>query len=122
MGNPNLKIFRWVNLVPLPASVQDLAPKDISRVFSIESRNNPMSRAEYLNPLLGDVSYELHLDVYKCAYYTKVPKEPQLTRELDGVLQSYCDFMVENWLALEKGGYNEVMKGPEIQFKTRITE
>ena len=99
-----------------------MAPKDLSRVFIIESRNNPISRAEYLNPLLGDVSYELHLDVYKCAYYTKVPKEPQLTRELDSVLQSYCDFMTENWLALEKGGYNEVMECPEIQFKTRINE
>jgi hypothetical protein len=30
--------------------------------------------------------------------------------------------MTENWLALEKGGYNEVMKGLEIQFKTRINE
>jgi len=42
-----------------------------------------MSRAEYINPIIGDVSYEVLLDIYKCAYFTKVPKEPELTRELD---------------------------------------
>ena len=80
-----------------------------------------MSRYEYLNPTIGDISYELLLDIYKCAYYTKIPKEPQLTKEIDTVLQSYCDFMVDNWLSLEKGSYNELTMGPEITFKTRIT-
>ena len=38
------------------------------------------------------------------------------------MLQSYCNFLVENWLTLEKGGYNEVKTGPEITFRTRVTE
>ena len=45
-----------------------------------------MSRAEYLNPYMGDLSHELFQDIFKCAHYTKVPKEPQLTKELDSVL------------------------------------
>jgi hypothetical protein len=30
--------------------------------------------------------------------------------------------LVENWLTLEKGGYNEVKTGPEITFRTRVSE
>lgn len=30
--------------------------------------------------------------------------------------------MVDNWTSLEKGTYNELSSGPEITFKTRITE
>ena len=30
--------------------------------------------------------------------------------------------MVNNWLALEKGGYNELTRGPELTFKARVTE
>ncbi len=38
------------------------------------------------------------------------------------MLQSYCNFMLENWASLERGAYNELSKGPEITFKTRINE
>jgi hypothetical protein len=79
-------VFRWVNLLPLPGAAEDLAPKDLARIFILESRNNPMSRAEYVNPSIGDLSYELLLDIYKCSYYTRVPKEPILNQELDSVL------------------------------------
>lgn len=122
IGNSTLKIFRWVNLLPLPAT-DDIQPKDIQRIFILESRNNPMSRSEYLNPNIGDLPFELLLDIFKCSYYNRQPKEPQLTRELDTVLQSYSDFICENWLSLEKGSYNEgVTQGPIFTFRERITE
>ena len=84
IGNPNLKIFRWINLMPLPAK-EDMEPKDITRVFQIESRNNRISRGEYLNPFLGDLPFELYSDIHKCAYFTRT-KDPTIDRELESVL------------------------------------
>lgn len=84
IGNPSLKIFRWLNLLPLPTK-DDLEPKDISRVFMIESRMNPISRGEYLNPFIGDLSQELLQDIYKCTYFQK-QKDVNLNGELDSVL------------------------------------
>jgi hypothetical protein len=45
-----------------------------------------------------------------------------LNRELDAVLSSYCDYLVDNWLNLEKGTYSEVRQRPEITFRQVLTE
>ena len=42
-------------------------------------------------------------------------------RELDAVLSSYCDFLVDNWTNLEKGSYNELRQRTEITFKCAKT-
>jgi hypothetical protein len=84
IGNSALKVFRWLNLAPLPTK-EDMEPKDITRIFQIESRMNPASRSEYLNPTLGDLSYELICDIYKCPFYT-MQKDPALNIELTTLL------------------------------------
>jgi hypothetical protein len=120
IGNNFLKIFRWVNLLPLPVN-EDVGPKDATRVFVIESRNNPMSRMEYLNPYIGDISFEMLQDIFKVPYFTR-QKDVLLNTELDNLLWSYCDFVVENWNSLEKGAYNELRNRPEINYKQMLTE
>jgi len=44
--------------MPLPLK-DEMEPKDATRVFIVESRNNPASRGEYLNPKIGDMPYEI---------------------------------------------------------------
>ena len=100
---------------------EDTEPKDISRIFITESRNNPISRGEYLNPRVGDLTMELIQDVHKCIYFTN-QKDKNLSAELQSVLQGYCDFVVENWTALEKGSYHEITKRPDVTFKQFLTE
>lgn len=115
-----MKVFKWINLMPLPTK-DDMEPKDITRIFIIESRNNPISRGEYLNPRIGDLPLELLQDVYKCAYYNR-QKDPAINAELAAVLQSYCNYVIENWAALEKGSYNEISTRPEVNFKEFLFE
>jgi hypothetical protein len=84
-----------------------MGPKDATRVFILESRNNPMSRGEYLNPFMGDIAFDVLQDIFKVSYFNR-QKDINLNRELDQLLSSYCDFLVENWTALDKGTYNEI--------------
>jgi hypothetical protein len=93
-----------------------MGPKDATRIFILESRNNAMSRAEYLNPYMGDISYELLHDLYKVPFFSR-QKDVNFNRELDALLSSYCDFLVDNWTNLEKGSYNELRQRPEITFR-----
>lgn len=80
-----------------------------------------MSRAEYLNPYMGDISYDLLYDLYKVPFFTR-QKDVNFNRELDAVLSSYCDYLVDNWTNLEKGSYNELRQRPEITFRQVLTE
>jgi hypothetical protein len=98
-----------------------MGPKDATRIFILESRNNPMSRAEYLNPYMGDLSYDLLYDLYKVPFFTR-QKDVNLNRELDFLLSSYCDYLVDNWTNLEKGSYNELRQRPEITYRQVLTE
>lgn len=107
-------------MLPLPTG-EDMGPKDATRIFILESRNNAMSRAEYLNPFLGDISYELLHDIFKVPYFTR-QKDVNLNREFDALLSSYCDFLVDNWTNLEKGSYNDLRQRPEITFRAVLTE
>ena len=80
-----------------------------------------MSRAEYLNPYMGDLSYDLLYDLYKVPFFTR-QKDVNLNRELDFLLSSYCDYLVDNWTNLEKGSYNELRQRPEITYRQVLTE
>jgi hypothetical protein len=84
-GNNYLKIFKWINLTPMPVRDESDA-KDITRIIITESRNTPVSRGEYLNPILGDLPHELIQDVHKCVFFSHQDKRPELSQELTSVL------------------------------------
>jgi hypothetical protein len=37
-------------------------------------------------------------------------------------LESYCDYVIENWTAFEKGQYEAVTARPEINYKFLLNE
>ena len=76
---------------------------------------------EYYNPFIGDLPFEAIKDVHKCAYFSR-QKDINLNRQIDFVLASYCDYLIENWTAFEKGTYNTLTTRPEGNFRQMITE
>jgi hypothetical protein len=59
-------------LLPLP-TWEDLTKLDISKIILCESRNNPVSKGIYMNPMLGDIVFDMLTDFYKCRYFEYQP-------------------------------------------------
>lgn len=85
IGSVSLRIFRWVNLLPLPNKDNTLLANDVTKIIEIESRNNAISRGIYLNPKIGDLPHDLLQDIFKCQFF-KLQKEAMLNKELDILL------------------------------------
>jgi len=96
-------VFRWVNLLPLPQK-EDIARISIAKTIQVESRNNSVSRASFLNPFIGDLSHDLIQDIHKCQYF-EITGHEEKDIELNAILQSYCDYAIRNWSILENGSY-----------------
>ena len=90
-------------------------------MVQVEVRMNPVSKAVYINPNVGDITYNLLQDIYKCQYWEQ-QQDQFLNQELNELLESYCDFMVQNWETLEAGTYNTVQVRPKMTFKELLTE
>ena len=62
-----LRTFRWVNLLPLHEKEWNRAGTD--KIVQVEVRMKPVSKAVFLNPNVGDITYDLLQDIYKCQYW-----------------------------------------------------
>ena len=64
-----------------------------------------------MNPSIGDVSYDLYEDIYRCPYWKTPPVKNRqngevLNIELIEMFENYADWLIEVWDFLENGEYS----------------
>jgi len=75
----------------------------------------------YLNPYIGDLSRDFIEAVYKCQYWDRLEPLGQNV-ELLTLLKSWCDYVIENWRALEQGDYRNLRERPLLNMKQLLTQ
>jgi hypothetical protein len=63
----SLKTLRWVNLMPIRTEYYDRST--FEKLILVESRVNPVSKKGFVNPKVGDLAWNLVMDIYKCQYW-----------------------------------------------------
>ena len=111
--------FRWINLLGFKNSNWNRS--SLSKIISIEHRNNPVQRGCYLNPYTGDLVYDFSQDIFKCQYW-EYRVERQLMAERNELMESYCDFVVKNWNDFETGNYQKTTGRPRVHYQEPLTE
>ena len=67
LQSKSLKTFRWINLLPFNEKIWNRF--ETEKMIQVEARMNPVSKATYFNPHVGDVAYSLLQDIYRCQYW-----------------------------------------------------
>ena len=83
-------------------------------------QNKARSRGIYLNPYIGDLSQDLVEAIYKCQYMDQ--QKDNYNGELNSLLKSWCDYVVQNWDALERGQYKNLKRRPLFNYKQLLTQ
>lgn len=74
-----------------------------------------------MNPYIGDLSRDFIEAVYKCQYWDRLEPLGQNV-ELSTLLKSWCDYVIENWRALEQGDYKNLRERPLLNMKQLLTQ
>lgn len=61
--------MRWSNIDKLGRDGGFWNKNSLQKLIAMENRKSEISRGSYYNPNIGDLTNDLHNDIFKCQYW-----------------------------------------------------